>query len=638
MTRGTHQLRFGGAYLHVRDNRVFGAYETSVEQLGNNSLSQGLSNLVAGNLYSFQGAVDPKGSFPCPTSITTGATISSPGCQITLPAAPPDFERNNRYNDGAAYAQDTWKTTSKLTLNLGVRWEYYGPQHSANPNIESNFYFGTGNTFFDRIRNGYVATTPNSPTHGLWKPDYKDFAPRVGFAYDPFGTGKWSIRGGYGISYERNFGNVTYNVIQNPPHYAVISLIAGTDVPTIPITTDNAGPLAGSGVTKNLPKVSLRAVDPHIKTAYAEQYSFAVEHEVVPNTLLSVNYSGSRGVHLYGIANINRAFSGQVYEGDTRGCTGSGATATCSLKQSNRLNPQYTNINFRSSDGDSYYNSLNVRLQSTNFRNYGLQLTANYTYAHSIDDLSSTFSESGNNFNLGFLDPFAPYLDRGNSDFDVRHRLVVAGIWQPTFLAFKNSGLLVKSILGGWELAPIFTVRTGTPFTVYDCTNALTACPRILDVAGMKKSGGSNVLADPATNGINVYNYLPIPANAGNPYVNPALGPGFSDHPLCLTPGANGPCVLSPANVGMGRNAFYGPGNWNLDLGVNKTFQITERVGLQLRGEFFNVLNHHNFYVIAGNSDLASAATIQTAKGAIGGTPGPGDERRNVQLGAKLIF
>jgi outer membrane receptor protein involved in Fe transport len=633
-TKGSHQLRFGGNYIHIRDNRLFGAYETAVEQLGNNTVLGGLDNLVLGRLFAFQGAVDPKGAFPCPVNLTTGSQTVSPSCQLTLPATSPSFKRNNRFNDAGIYAQDSWKATPRLTLDLGLRWEYYGPQHNANPNLESNFYFGTGNTLFDRIRTGQVLTTPNSPDGSLWKAQYKNFAPRVGFAYDVLGNGRVAVRGGYGISYERNFGNVTYNVIQNPPNYAVASLQAGRDVPILPVTPSNSGPLSGTGVVP-LPVTSLRAVDPKIKTSYAHQYSFAIEDELVPNTLVAVEYSGSRGIHQYGISNINGAFFGQVYLGDIRGCTGTGAAAACTA--SNRLNPQYSNINFRSSNGDSYYNAVNVRLQSSNFRNVGLQLTANYTYAHAIDDLSSTFSESANNLNLGFLDPFNPGLDRGNADFDVRHRFVFSGLWEPTFLAFKNSPSWVNNIFGGWQFAPIFSVHTGYPFTVFDCTSVAVGCPRIVDV-GLPRSGMSNVPV-----GTNVYDYLPLPANAANPYLNPAIG--FSDLPICNTPGiANGQCNLTPAQAGISRNAFYGPNNWSLDFGLYKTFRFTERVNMQLRAETFNILNHHNFYVNGSNADISSASAVQTVKGAQGGagvavgTSGPNDERRNLQLGIKLNF
>jgi hypothetical protein len=630
-TKGNHQLRFGGQYIHARDNRVFGAYETAVENIGS-KVSNAYDNLLGlnsagvstgvGQLFSFQAAVNPQGKFPCPVNPATGAAptlaTAPANCVLNLPVSAPAFGRNNRYNDSALYAQDTWKTSSKLTLNFGLRWEYYGVQHNANPNLDSNFYFGSGNTLFDRIRNGSVQLAPASPKGSLWSPQYKNFAPRLGFAYDLFGNGKWAIRGGYGISYERNFGNVTFNVIQNPPNYAVISLLS-TDVGgNLPITTNNVGPLAGTG-QKPLPLTSLRAVDPDIKSSYAHQFSFAIEHEVLKNTMMAVEYSGSRGIHQYSIANINRPSFGNIYESDQH--------------LGNRLNYQYSNINFRGSSGDSYYNGVNLKVQSSNFRELGLQFVANYTYSHTIDDLSSTFSESANNFNLGYLDPFNPGLDRGNADFDVRHRLVLSSIYEPTFLAFKNSGKLVQNVLGGFQFAPVLNFRTGTPFTIYDTTNSSgNAFGRLItSQTNFSHGGGSDATAV----GPNVFNYLQIPTP-----VQTYLGPfkAGSDYPTC---GAGG-CFF-PSNM-TGRNAFRGPNNWNLDFNIYKTFRFTERVNLQLRGEFYNVLNHHNFYVVGNNADAANTDTVgdvlpvQVIKGRPNLNDPSQDERRNVQLGLKVNF
>ena len=164
-----------------------------------------------------------------------GQYIVTPACTLTLPATEPSFGRNNRYNDGAFYAQDSWKVTPRLTLNLGLRWEYYGVQHNANPSLDSNFYLGAGSNLYQQVRNGTVQIANQSPVGGLWAQDKDNFAPRIGFAWDMFGDGSTSLRGGYGIGYERNFGNVTFNVIQNPPNYAVVSIQSGVDVPTLPI-------------------------------------------------------------------------------------------------------------------------------------------------------------------------------------------------------------------------------------------------------------------------------------------------------------------------------------------------------------------------------------------------------------------
>ena len=638
VTRGSHTLKFGGQFIQARDNRTFGAYETSVEQLGQATTSDGIAALIAGSVFSFQGAIDPRGAFPCARNPNTGAVIVTPSCTVTLPVSSPSFVRENTFNDGAAYAQDTWKASSRLTLNYGLRWEYYGPQHNTNPNVESNFFFGSGNTFFDQIRNGRVLTTPNSPLRALYQQNFKNFAPRIGFALDPFGNGKWSLRGGYGIGYERNFGNVTYNVIQNPPAYAVISLISGRDVPSIAITNSNAGPLAGTG-TALLPRTSLRAVDPHLKTAYAQQYSLALEHEIAAGTVAAIEYSGTRGEHLYSISNFNKPGFGPVYEGDGN-AYGTGSNAN--QNPNGRLQTQYSNINFRGSNGDSYYNALNLRLQSSNFENIGLQLTANYTYSHSIDDLSSTFSQSGNNFNLGYLDPFRPYLDRGNSDFDTRHRFVFSGVYDPTFLAFKNSSKKVRNLIGGWEVAPIFSVRSGTPFTIFDCRNQVNSCPRALPT--IASSGNSQ-----AVPGVpNLYNYISIPLSAQNLYIDPISG--SPDIETCTGPGGAG-CTLP--NPGQGRNHYASPGFYNLDLAIHKNFAITEKLKMQFRAEAYDVLNHHNFYVVTANTDAGNCAfianspvnqcagpitPIQAKKGSPGGTAGPADERRNLQLALRFEF
>ena len=215
----------------MRDNRMFGAYKEAVETLGT-SKGKAFDNLINGQLYSFNAAVNPQGKFP--------------GGTLTLPVGPPDFTRSNRYNEAALYAQDTWKISKNITLNLGLRYEYYGTQHNKHGQLDSNYYLGSGSTIQQQIAAGSVQIGSNSPVGGLWVPGSKNFAPRIGIAWDVKGDGKTSLRAGWGMGYERNFGNVTFNVIQNPPAYAVLGLTAGVDLPTIPISVSNAGPLAGS--------------------------------------------------------------------------------------------------------------------------------------------------------------------------------------------------------------------------------------------------------------------------------------------------------------------------------------------------------------------------------------------------------
>ena len=619
-SHGAHQFRFGGMYLHTRDNRVFGAYEEAVENLSQSKIPIGFDNFVAGELFNFQGAVFPQGKFPCVNDLTTGTPIVTPACTLQLPVGPPAFGRNNRYNDFAFYGQDSWKVLPRLTLNLGLRWEYYGVQHNQDPSLDSNFYFGPGQTIFDQIRSGSVQIGDQSPIGGLWHKNLHNFAPRVGFAWDIFGDGKTSLRGGYGIAYERNFGNVTFNVIQNPPNYAVISIQSFVDVPgALQPTPNNSGPLAGTG-TKALPVVSLRAVDPDIKSAYSEFWNMSLERELTKDTLLSFDYTGSRGVHLYDIANINRPFGGGLVLGDAR--------------VQNRFNPGFGDINFRGANGFSYYNALNVGLRSVNLWHSGVQFKMNYTYSHAIDNLSSTFSESFNNFNLGYLDAFNPRLDTGNADFDLRHRFVVSGIWDVPW-GKNSSSTVVRHVVGGWEFAPIFQVRSGSPYTIYDCNLGLQTCARWMP-AGPIIGSGSNPVADPTTN--NVFNTIDL-ASSGS--ATSANGNFYDDFANCTGLRYTGACSYPPM---LGRNSFFGPSNWNMDLGIYKNFKVTERVSLQFRGELYNLFNHHNYYVVTDSTDFASASFITEKKGG----PFPGlttqptatgaDERRNVQFGLKVIF
>src|SRR5258708_22198701 len=190
---------------------------------------------------------------------------------------------------------------------------------------------------------------------------------------------------------------------QIPPFYAGLS-VPGT------ITTNNFGPLGASSGTSPLLRSTLCAVDPNKKQAHAHQWGVSVEHQIDRNTVAKFEYSGSAGRHLYSISNINRRGTGPQYLGSN---AVPGVDCPTGLPASNntRLNCGFGNINFRGSDGTSNYYSFTPSLESSNFWGTGMILTARYTYSKAKDNLSSTFSELGNNFNLGYTDPFNPMLD-----------------------------------------------------------------------------------------------------------------------------------------------------------------------------------------------------------------------------------
>jgi hypothetical protein len=354
--RGRHNVGVGGTYTYLQDNRTFGAFQRGVETLGT-TFGQGFDNLLRGELLQFQSAVDPQGKYPCDS-------VRQADCMVDLPASPPAFSRSNRFHEAALYVDDSWKIAPRLTVNLGLRWEYYGVQHNEDPRLDSNFYPAGDAASPIAIRNGVVMIAEDSRVGGLTAKNWGNLGPRVGAAWNVFGDGRTSLRGGYGIGYERNFGLVTFNVIQNPPNYAVLSMTSGVDVPSLSITTNNFGPLAGSSGSVPLPIVSLRALDPGLRTAYAHVWSASIEREIRRGVLVSLDYSGSRGVNLYSISDVNRPGAGNVYLGDP--CTAGSAPGDAGTCVSRLRTSQYSNINYRSNAGFSRFNALNVGVRIAN--------------------------------------------------------------------------------------------------------------------------------------------------------------------------------------------------------------------------------------------------------------------------------
>jgi hypothetical protein len=292
-----------------------------------------------------------------------------------------------------------------------------------------------------------------------------------------------------------------------------------------------------------------------------------------------------------------------------------------------RLNNQYSNINNRGSNGDSYYQSINVQFQTTNYRNTGLSLVANYTFAHELDDLSSTFTETNQVGLLGYLQPFNPGFDRGSGDLDLHQRLVIA----PLYRTPKISGnRLMNETLGGWQVTGIYSVRTGVPFSYYDSTNNNSGyqVARYTPTAGVVPQHSFTKIPSGVTGGgANSYNIGNLPAATS--FGNPALL-GISDW---------GPF---PATM-VARNNLRGPGAWTFDASVSKIFPIHEQINVEFRAEGFDLLNHHNLFIQGALNDVANVGDgvpvpITASKGGIGLFGGANDERRFGQFALKINF
>lgn len=656
-TKGKHNVRVGGQYTYIQLNYGYGAYAQAVEQLGG-SQQDSMDDLVnfggnpLGSILSgssgFSARVNPNGALPCPVDANNNPVTPCPANSfVTPPLTSATYGRSYRYNDWALFAQDSFRITPRLTLNYGMRYEHYGVQHNNDGSLDSNFYLGSGASFFDKVRAGQVEIADKSPVGQFWAPSWGTAAPRVGFAYDLFGDGKSSLRGGFGISYERNFGNVTYNASFNPPASAVLSTSCPARSATCNsayLTNNDLGPLGlplpPGSPQPTLPPTELRDVKDSIHVAQTQFWSLSLQRQVVPNTVVEIGYSGAHGVHLYDLNNINLPGAGQVYLGDPAvdaTDVNPGSTTCNAAYQSptgvclTRPNSQYSAINQRGSSGTSSYNALNVKLQTQNLHQTGVSLVANYTWAHSLDDISSTFSDSlqggsGNGYgSLGYTLFSDPKLDWGNSDYDVRNRFVVSPIWETPW--YRGGNGLRGQTLGGWSLVGIFTARTGIPFNAYDLDNDYNfyTFPRLTPAT----TPTFHVSSSPTAAGPNLFNLLTLPLPASFAPDNPTLG--ISD--------------FGPFPAGMiHRNAFRGAGAWNFDTAVNKNFKVTERVGLTFRAEGFNIFNHHNMYVntflIGYTGPTTTPLQVQGLKGGLNSLAegGNNDERRFGQFSLRVTF
>ncbi|MFT4113620.1 carboxypeptidase regulatory-like domain-containing protein [Silvibacterium sp.] len=646
LIKGAHSFKFGGQFTYIQLNQSYGAYAQANEVLGTtfadsfNDLLNTAGAAGGSTLTTFAARVDPQGKLPCETDVY-GSLIETSACAVTPPLSSAAYARSYRYDDWALYAQDSWKATPRLTLNYGVRYEHYGVQHNNHPDLDSNFYEGAGSTLEEQVASGQVDIANQSPIGSFWAPSWGSVGPRVGFAYDIHGDGRTVVRGGFGISYERNFGNVTYNASFNPPASAVLQdqCTAQSASCSYNITNNNLGPLGTAGPTSYLPPAELRAINPNIHVAATQFYSLAVGQQLGPHSIVELSYSGAHGVHLYDIQNVNGIGAAQAYLGAALVTEPSASGETCPYENLatgaaeclTRPNSQYAAINSRGSGGSSSYDALNLKFQTQNILNSGVTIVANYTMSHSLDDISSTFGDSlqggsGDIGTLGYTSLTNPMLDWGSSDFDIRHRFVLSPIWSTPW--YKTQQGVLGRILGGYTFTTIYTARTGIPFSIYDySTDEFDyTVPRLIPATPIVHS---SVAKSPTAAGANVFNALSIPLPENFDPLNSTLG--ISDY---------GPF---PSNMTR-RNSFRGPGAWNDDASISKSVRITEGVRGEFRAEAFDLFNHHNYYVNTTNlyydGPQATPLQVTELKGGLGSlaTGGNHDERRFGQFSLAVKF
>jgi hypothetical protein len=636
VSHGKHTIKFGASYLHLLDERVFGAYENAYE------LAADTQSTLDGSTDLMIAAIDPRGHVPGDTYDTA----------VDGPFIFPNFGRHFHYNEFATYAEDSLKVTPRVTLTLGLRWEYFGVLHSPDRErlLDSNLYLDAvgqsvsqnpNKSVYEQIRDARFQRTSQ-----FYNPQYNDFGPRVGLAWDITGNGRTVFRAGYGYYYDRNFGNAVFNAIQNPPSYMTVTLfgdrIGGTEHYTL---ANNQFDTLAAGGALTLTS-SARMLDRQLSTAYSSQWNATLEHDLFGKGIItSLSYVGSNGYKLYSLSNLNPRGS-CLLEPNANGA------GSCNPDSSrfSRLNQSgLTGMNRRGNDGLSRYNGLNAEVRTRQIAKTGLALNGTYTWSHSIDNESSFFADSPfeGDFGFGFKNAFDPGADRASSSNDSRHRGTISGTWEIPWA--KGYHGIAGQVLDGWTFNGIFQAQTGGAFSIYESSGS-AVCP----------NDGTNFCYPVITGAVPSMHVSPVAGvpnsfnlyNVSNTFEDQAAGvfPGFC--PVDPAPQPLGPpgtdqfgCtaylnILHPGLLSP-RNLFRTPGFYNIDFSVLKDFRLPrEGMKLQFRAEFFNLLNHSNLYVRGGSNSFNPDPSQPSVIGVRGIVPGGGipDERRNIQLALRLVW
>jgi outer membrane receptor protein involved in Fe transport len=488
------------------------------------------------------------------------------------------------------YIQDDWKVNSKLTLNLGLRYDW-----ESNPiEIHNNFFnavgppFGTG---FKNVPNAYVSNPSN-----------KNFDPRVGLAWDVFGDHKTAVRAGFGIFHD-TYQTYTFSsaYLTNPP-YLTENQFFFTGDPNFPT------PFVGGG-TPLLSNTNGTYYGIHT-TPYSLEYTLSIQRELPGHSLLTVGYQGTRGVHLLAFHDFNAPVPtvdaqgvdhfAEVVQVPVSGTYPQGLKAV----QNPRPSPAFGALDMTDTTSYSKYNGLQVGLQHRQSANLVYQFS--YTWSHCIDSAYSYGGLGFNNVTSAITNPYNYNAEKGPCSFDLRHNISANVVY---LLPFKGNRLVE-----GWQITGIETWHTGVPFSLGEGDQADLGNnfdnPRPNVVAGCDVYAGQNV----------------------HQWFNPA----------CFTASAYG-------TVGnMGRNALTGPGFVETDLGVMKETRITERVSVQFRAELFNLFNHPNFAVPSGDVVFSAGSAANGFQGvpvstagqitSLVGSGGLSNVARQTQFSLKLLF
>lgn len=587
--KGRHTFKFGAEYKHHEVSEVFNAY-------------------TRGQMFFLGFSGDPFKDFLGGFFGLSGLSIMGSGVN----------NRDSSSYDWAGFGTDDWRASKNLVLTLGLRYEYFSPYVEAEgryigfdpAQLKTAIIPGAPAGDDLAITGGFVqADNASHPVPGIpltqssiVPPDKNNFAPRVGFAWQPDLARQRPlvVRGGYGVYYDKP--NSRYMNLQelNFPYYTLAQAYTTpisnpfVQVPppsAFPLAFNNLAIFAAGGPPALLPAavaggvqlVSASGIFPDIhdfRTPYVQQYNLGIENELANDWVMDLSYVGSTGRKLLRLMDLNQP-------------SAPSATAPGPLSPGlSSLVVQGFGFHLVQSSASSSYNSLQASLSK--HWSAGLQLLAAYTYSHSIDDYSGDPSGTsditvvpGNQFILD---------NRGNSDFDRRQRFVFSGVYDLPKFYTGDSGAL-KQAVNGWRVSSIVTLQTGTPFSVL--TNSTPFVQARADV------------------------------NPAQPNCNPQFSSSTSSR---LNEYFNVACFVSataPGDFGnTGRNILYGPGQKDVDVALLKVFPLTESSGFEFRSEFFNAFNNVNF---ANPVNVLTSANVGAI---VATTTGP----RAVQFALKYNF
>jgi len=508
-----------------------------------------------------------------------------------------DLSRGLRDNKLNFYGQDTYKISSRLTLNAGLRYDLPTPYTEIH-NRQNLFEPGVQSVVFPSAPAGLVYPGDPGVPAGLIQTEKKAFAPRVGLAWDPTGRGQWKVSAAYGIFYEPYYtgqGGPLQTPVSAPPFL----LTEQINAPNFADPYNGSPPTNGSFAFP----MTLLTLDKNLKLPYAQDWNLNLAKSFGGDWLLEVGYIGTKGTRLPRFIEGNPA----VFipgETDSNGDPDQRRLYSgCTLGQSTPCT--FSSVGLIAGIANSSYNALQTSLRKR--FGHGLSFLASYTYSKSIDDVSSfnitgSSSQSLAGENDLAQNPFDLAAERGRSLFDSRHRFIISYQWSLPF--WKQPQAWYQHVLGNWQVSGITTFMTGTPFTVYDSTD-------------VSFQGGAPEISGFSSSRPNLI---------GNPNSGPHTTAQWFNRSAFqqLFPVNDGPTQFFGNE---GRNVVEGPGLSVWDFSALKNIHIQESKTLQFRAEFFNVFNHANYGL--PNNDISSPnfGVIQSAS-----------NPRLIQLALKFLF